>query len=197
MVTRRAALLGALLIGLAAFAAAAAPTAGRLEGRVRDQLNNGYAGLRVFAHREGDRIYYTTLTGADGSFAFDDVAPGTYTVATERPPGSPPGYVAVVEIGEGATERVEVRLDSAYAIPAGDRPWGRPVRAAGQTFLANGRSIVGASVRADSTAPLRLRIRSGGPTGPVISALLQADREADGLTHSVTWRAGTVATTPG
>ena len=198
MAGRRVALFGAIaLLALTLAAAGAACAAGRIVGRVRNQLNDGYGGLRVFANREGDTVRHTTVTGEDGSFVFEEVTAGAYSLATERPPGAIPGYAAVVEVADDATEHVEMRIDSAYAIPEGDQRWGRPVRKVGQTFVANGRSIVGASIRADSPSPLRLRIRAVGPSGQVISPFLKAETDDGGQWHSVTWRPGAVLTVPG
>jgi hypothetical protein len=191
-------ILACAAAGAVAALGAAGPTdgAGRIEGRVRNQLNDGYAGLRVFANLEGDIGHYATITGEDGSFAFE-VPVGTYALASERPAGAIPGYVAVVDAVEGGVEQVQVRIDSAYAIPAGDQLWGRSSRVVGQSFTANGRSIVGASVRGESPAPLRLRIKVGGPNGAVISPLLAAETDETGTEHSVTWRPGSVRTSPG
>lgn len=198
MVARQVRLVhAAALVAFALALAAAAHGAGRIEGRVRNQLNNGYSQLRVFANREGDAVHYTTVTGDDGCFAFEGLAEGAYALASERPPGANPGYVAMVEVGGDAVEHVEMRIDSAYAIPGGEQRWGRTVRIAGQTFIANGRSIVGASVRADSPSTLRLRIRAGGPSGAIISPLSLTVVDQDAQRYSVTWRPGSVATVPG
>jgi len=184
-------------LALMLVAAGVAHAAGRIVGRVRNQLNDGYGGLRVFANREGDAVHYTTVTGDDGAFAFEAILAGGYSLATERPPGAMPGYVALVELAEDTVEHVEMRIDSAYAIPEGDQPWGRTMRKVAQTFIANGRSIVGASLRADSPSPLRLRIRAGGPSGQVISPFLKAEPGESGQWYSVTWRPGAVPTVPG
>jgi hypothetical protein len=187
----------AVLLALVLAPAAGASAAGRIEGRVRNQLDNGYPHLRVFANLEGADVHYTTVTDDDGSFAFDNIAEGTYALASERPSGALPGYVAAVEVGGNGVEHVDMRIDSAYAIPAGEQRWGRTVRVAGQTFVANGRSIVGASVRADSPSTLRLRIKVGGPNGAIISPLSLTVVDKAAQRYSVTWRPGSVATVPG
>ncbi len=114
---KTACILGMLGFLLAACAAPAAPQAGRILGGVFCDSNadrdcaceEGFADIRIHLH-QGDcsgPILQSVLSGEDGSFAFNDLAPGPYCVFADIAPlcGGEAGY----NLTTGISRPVEVQ----------------------------------------------------------------------------------------
>ena len=83
--TPSSSLLSAILLTAVLCVTAAAQSAtGSVSGTVRDTAGAAVSGAEVsLVHSQGLRR--TSLTGADGKFAFENVAPGSYAISVTRP----------------------------------------------------------------------------------------------------------------
>ncbi len=94
--------------------ATSTPVPGRIEGRVWNDLNGngvmeeGEPGLPGATLRLMNTGRPDIVSGADGSYAFEDVAPGLYTLVETNPPGytSTTSDSVSVVVTSGATTRV-------------------------------------------------------------------------------------------
>jgi protocatechuate 3,4-dioxygenase beta subunit len=103
----------------------------RLTGTVKTAKGEPIAAV---VQVNGDRRAETARAGADGSFSFADLEPGTYHVSASAP-GFRPSVSAEIELAARATERVEMRLE----------PGGSPV--VGRVVDISGGPIAGAFAR--------------------------------------------------
>ena len=96
------------IIVIATAAVAQSAALGKIAGVVKDQAGAGVSGAEVsLVHSQGVRR--TALTGADGRFAFDNVAPGSYAVIVTRSGFGP--YKSVVEATPGTRKELSVELE--------------------------------------------------------------------------------------
>jgi hypothetical protein len=126
---RKRLVLACAAAALATFAARAQSTSATLTGRVTRTDRNAVAGAHVQARSDESGATRTTASGADGSFRFDLLAPGTWTVVARSPEGilsdtktitlrlQQTGQVALV-LGSGLEEDVTVRADVPLVDPS-------------------------------------------------------------------------------
>ncbi len=72
-----------LILGLAITAVGLAQTSASLSGSVQDPKGQAVAGAKVTAADQTKNIRMDATTGADGTFSFAVLQPGTYTVTIE------------------------------------------------------------------------------------------------------------------
>lgn len=133
-------------------------------------------------------VLATGMTGAEGHFAFDELAPGTFTVAVNAPNHRPAALP--VEIGGQGTTRIEIELLSGARVqgivraggPDGSRPLPDArvtlVDAAGNVVATSTTGEDGAYAFTDLDAGDYTVIASGYP--PVATGLAVGARGVDG-----------------
>ncbi|MFP5022838.1 carboxypeptidase regulatory-like domain-containing protein [Pseudonocardia phyllosphaerae] len=94
----------------------ALPARAGLSGTVRSSSGGAVEGARVAVVDGSGTTIATTVTGPDGTYAFDDLPTGQHTLTAS---GYPP-VVSVVQVEHGATTPVEVRFPDPRG-PADDR----------------------------------------------------------------------------
>lgn len=103
-------LLLALLPGLANSGAASAQTSyGAIVGTVSDTSGASVSAASVLLRNEGTGARQSTVTGGGGSYSFNDLAPGFYTLTFTRT-GFQPARRSQVDVQIGGFTRVDVIL---------------------------------------------------------------------------------------
>ncbi len=83
---------------------------GRVEGSVADPAGAKVAGVRVALRDAAGFVAYQTRSNDEGHFALNDVAAGRYVLIVEAP-GFSQSNRATVDVRDGATENVDLRLE--------------------------------------------------------------------------------------
>jgi len=83
---------------------------GRVEGSVADPAGAKVAGVRVALRDAAGFVAYRTRSNDEGHFALNDVAAGRYVLIVEAP-GFSQSNRATVDVRDGATENVDLRLE--------------------------------------------------------------------------------------
>jgi hypothetical protein len=105
------------------------PTAGTIQGTVRDDADNPVVGARVFYRSQATETRGVTRTGKDGKYVSEVLPPGPYVVRAEGRDLAPAESTVNVVLGAAVTAdfRLEwispgpVRLESKFAGDAADR----------------------------------------------------------------------------
>jgi iron complex outermembrane receptor protein len=106
---RRSTLLFVILCAIVASAAFGAET-GRISGRITKADGGGIGGVVVVLNETGDAV----LTDTNGSYAFEHVAPGTYSLAFTA--GDNGDSETGVEVTAGQTARVNKAVDWSLSV---------------------------------------------------------------------------------
>lgn len=108
---------GSVALGaLGAASALAAPQGGTVEGVARDAQGHPLSGARLELDAPDGRVVATTTSGADGTYRFASVAPGSYTVGAAKA-----GFVpskAAVSVGAAAGATADLTLAAEPPAPA-------------------------------------------------------------------------------
>lgn len=103
-----------LSICIVSFAAITVPviaqtSLGKVVGKVRDSAGAAVSGVNVSLRASSQAVVATVVTGADGSFTMNDIAPGSYEVIVNRTGFR--DYRAAVSVSSGATGDVDIQLE--------------------------------------------------------------------------------------
>ncbi len=119
----------------------------------------------------GGTVNRTTTTSSDGSFTFDNLLPGTYTLAETQPTGFPDGITQAGSSGGTVNGNIISNIVLAGDVNATDYTFGEfGIRVNGSVFNdlnANGVRDLGETGRAGVT--VQLRNTSSGVVTPVVS----------------------------
>lgn len=180
------------------FVTAGAARAGTIMGRVTDaRSERQLSKVVVQCSASGRSVTRAARTGGEGTYRFDGLDAGSYTVWVKPERAYRIGLVPGVEVaGEQPTE-VDFRLGTAYAV--NDDSWLSGYRTYAQTFVASGTSITEVSVKVFSQDErITVAIREGGPRGRQIGPARETTIRFGGEgSQSVGWSAGEVPTKVG
>ena len=125
----------AVLTGLFMLPVARAADPGTIVGLVTDAAHAPVAHATVTAIRASDHAIRATISGIDGTYAFADLPPGSWSVSWEAP-GYQEASLAAIEVSSGKAARRDVTLSATGAArqrqPSPARPSLLPPRRPGR-----------------------------------------------------------------
>lgn len=132
------------------FPCTSVPTTGTVTGTVVDQDGNGIGGAQVVLDGR------TTTTGSDGSFAFEDVDPGSYSVQATADNFDCPGTSTSVTAGQ--TSEVQVQCSQIH--PTGSQIAENPYRLDG-SIRGEDECEIGSTISNPGPITIRAEVEDG------------------------------------